>query len=296
MQISYASTLRPFNKARDTPFFWHIPKAGGTSVKGYLSECIGLVEASEVGIQGGHENDTTLEVVRKPSGRKYVNVDTTTKSGLIKARDMGLGRSRIADVIFSGWPHEGASLFSIQQSGVMFTIFRHPVERAVSMFYYLQDAHWEPTYRPGYKNITLAEYARSDQIEDNWMTRILANKMREPLNQNDLTLAKGIVREKMIVGLTNQIDESYRRFDKYFGWQSAVQYAKECRDKYVLNSSSSGNKHQHQEVEENSLEWSLIMARNTFDFELYEFARALFHNEQKLMLGDPKEHSKTINR
>jgi len=58
MQISYASTLRPFNKARDTPFFWHIPKAGGTSVKGYLSECIGLVEASEVGIQGGHENDT----------------------------------------------------------------------------------------------------------------------------------------------------------------------------------------------------------------------------------------------
>jgi len=120
--------------------------------------------------------------------------------------------------------------------------------------------------------------------------------MREPLNQNDLTLAKGIVREKMIVGLTNQIDESYRRFDKYFGWQSAVQYAKECRDKYVLNSSSSGNKHQHQEVEENSLEWSLIMARNTFDFELYEFARALFHNEQKLMLGDPKEHSKTINR
>ena len=29
-----------------------------------------------------------------------------------------------------------------------FALFRHPVDRAVSLFHYLQSAYWEPTYDP----------------------------------------------------------------------------------------------------------------------------------------------------
>jgi hypothetical protein len=38
----------PFNILTDTPLFWHVPKAGGTSIKHMYSECyFGLVEACE---------------------------------------------------------------------------------------------------------------------------------------------------------------------------------------------------------------------------------------------------------
>jgi hypothetical protein len=38
----------PFDILSDTPLFWHVPKAGGTSIKHMYSECyFGLVEACE---------------------------------------------------------------------------------------------------------------------------------------------------------------------------------------------------------------------------------------------------------
>eukprot|EP00957_Ditylum_brightwellii_P002829 217148-Ditylum_brightwellii.AAC.1 len=43
-------------KESDTPTYWHIPKASGTSVKRYYG-CMGLVAASETGIIDGHDKD-----------------------------------------------------------------------------------------------------------------------------------------------------------------------------------------------------------------------------------------------
>ena len=52
-------------------------------------------------------------------------------------------------------------------------VFRHPVDRAVSMFFYIQIADWEPTYNPELAKMTISEYAVSPNIENNWMVRTL---------------------------------------------------------------------------------------------------------------------------
>jgi len=40
-----------------TPFYWHIPKSGGTSIQDYALDCLKLTVASEVGVLDGHQND-----------------------------------------------------------------------------------------------------------------------------------------------------------------------------------------------------------------------------------------------
>ena len=72
-------------------------------------------------------------------------------------------------------------------------MMRHPVEREISLFYYLGKAEWEDGYREDFGNMTLLEYAtfanngdhdnandsggggRNNHVRlDNWMVRYLA--------------------------------------------------------------------------------------------------------------------------
>jgi hypothetical protein len=128
----------PFNRTSETPVFWKLFRSGSTTVQPYLSDCLNLVMASEVGIVG-HDKDGVLEVVELESERKYVNVDTTTKEGLQRAKDLGLEKSGLADVVVSPLFQESVTtLFDENHSGRYFTIIRHPVERVASAFYYFK--------------------------------------------------------------------------------------------------------------------------------------------------------------
>jgi len=220
-----------------------------------------------------------------PNDRRYVNVDTTTIGGISKAKSLGLAPSQLADIVFSGYIHEGASMFNSQYRGVMFAIFRHPIRRAVSIFYYLQIADWEPTYDPSLKHMTLAQYARSARIEDNWMTRMLLNKMSGRLVSQDLYIAMEILKRKFIVGLESDMEESMKRFEFYFGWSSPLSNAQECKAKYLLNSSGS-NKNNHPAIVPGSQEWNLVADRNRFDIELYGLAKDLFFGSQAKMFNE----------
>ena len=54
-------------------------------------------------------------------------------------------------------------------------MFRHPIDRAVSMFYYIRVADWEPSYKPELQGWKMDQYATSDIVENNRMTRQLSN-------------------------------------------------------------------------------------------------------------------------
>ena len=62
----------PLNKvlnvgdARDnvTPLFWHVHKAGGTTVQDLASHCLDMVVASEVGVLKGHDQDNVRKQIR----------------------------------------------------------------------------------------------------------------------------------------------------------------------------------------------------------------------------------------
>ena len=71
-------------------------------------------------------------------------MDTSTGAGIVRAKNMNLVPSRLADIIFTPLLHEAAQLFNNegvpQQKGMIFCLIRHPLERAVSLFHYLQKA------------------------------------------------------------------------------------------------------------------------------------------------------------
>jgi len=126
----------------DQPVFWHIPKAGGSTIKDIMGTCHRFTQASEAGIVDGHDQDTVIAVVRPGNLSPFVNVDTTKIPGIERAKSLGLAESNLADFIVSPHIRELEQIFTPKARGRLFGIFRHPVDRAVSMFYYTQIAHW----------------------------------------------------------------------------------------------------------------------------------------------------------
>jgi hypothetical protein len=195
--------------------------------------------------------------------------------------------------------------------GALFALFRHPVERAVSLFYYLQHADWESTYRPELANTTLLDVfclnddAGGDKkkipMERNWMTYYLAVEGRpdrqtqegltnnnKALQRDDLEYAKTLLEQKMLVGLTDDMGESIRRFGLYFGWNSGNEDHHAAQNSWSWNSCRSqltehgANAFDHPKVEPGSPEWDAIAAWNTYDMELYEYAVQVFERQSVL--------------
>lgn len=79
---------------------------------------------------------------------------------------MGLLRdgNALPEIIFSPYLHESSNLFKdTSYQGRIFCVFRHPIERAVSLFYYLKKASWEPTFNSKLEKIeSIEDYAISE--------------------------------------------------------------------------------------------------------------------------------------
>ena len=267
--------------AMDVPFFFHIPSSGGGSVKDILGRCYGLIEASDAASRRhGPNSPPSLEIFHADDGEAYINVDTSTTEGIQSAKNIGLVESRLANVIFSQHLHPAATLFNENQKGQCFTMIRHPIERAVSMFHYLAVANWEPTYDPSLAYISIEMYARSKRAEHNWLVRFLSNELEGDLTDDHLAIAKEVLRQKCLVGFLHRKEESVQRFEKYFGWVPVSQIQIDCRNRLLQWGWS--RKHSHPEVEVGSVVWDLLSKENYYDMELYHFAMTLFDEQARL--------------
>lgn len=212
----------------------------------------------------------------------YVNVDTTTARGIQRAKSLSLIESNMADIIVSPLIHEISELFSPTHQGRMFAVFRNPIDRIVSQFYYLQNATWEPTYNPAFAKMTIAQYVRSDIVESNWMVRTLVNKMVGPLSSEDLPVAKEILRKKCVVGLMGHLNSSIARFEKYFGFthksSKSTEEIQRCVSKYMRKGS---NSHRHPTQLDRETE-EILTQKNGLDIELFRFAQKLFLEQESL--------------
>jgi len=262
------------------PFYWHVPKAGGTTVQDYFGECFGLVEASERGVLENHQADEELQVV-EIYGDKYVNVDTTNIPGIARAKALGLAPSGLADVVFSQFLHSGSSMFDREHPGRMFAVFRHPILRAASLFSYLSVATWEKTYHPDFAGMTIEQYASSPMAEEDWMTRFLVNKPEGALFQEDVEVAKEILRKKCLIGMLDNMDESISRFTRYFGWvaEGDASQQNECKRKYFHE-----NVHKHNGIKSGTKAWDLLKEKNKKDLQLYHYAEELFAEQERLFI------------
>ncbi len=198
---------------------------------------------------------------------------------------MGLIESEMSDVIFTPLLHESTILFNnTSHNGRAFTLFRHPVERAVSLFHYLQHANWEPTFSKKLESIkTLEDYAISEFAENNWMTRFLTNEITGIVTRRHLSMAKEILRRKFLVGLTSDMENSFHRFMNYFGWNKEPLSTDQnsCLKNYL---SSGSNVNKYALEAEDSTGWRILRSNNLLDLELYDYALQLY-DEQGKMLG-----------
>lgn len=285
-----------------TPIYWHIYKAGGTSVKAVLTFCLDLTAASEMGVLKGHDQDTEIMVMRA-GGHKYVNVNTISWKGVDRAASMGLAESNLAEVVVTPIIHKvAADVFSPHHRALLFTVFRHPVDRLVSQYYYLQEASWEKTYNPDIAKETLGEYARK---YDNRVLRQLIGKDIKwtAITQSDLDVAKEVVRTRMLVGLMSDVEGSMRRFIQYFGWEdrddfNIDEYSKCMEEEFPKvddregfsggdgashGNYKSGNKHKHPKVEKGSPDWEEVAQVNKWDIELYDYILKVYEEQGRTM-------------
>lgn len=273
----------PLRKGSDIPFYWHVPRTGGGTMNDILGSCLRLTLAADAGGSEGHGQDETLNVLDFARQVSYVNVDTSSHQGIERAKKLNLAQSGLADVVISPLLHEAASLFTPTHKGRMFTVFRHPIERAVSLFYFIQDTQWKQpaTRNEQFADMSIENFYRGGFAENNWMTRFLTNELTKgELTDADLRVAKEVLRRKCLVGLLEEKSETFERIEQYFGWSAKSSVEQECLEKKLQWAWPM--KHRHATVEEGADTWYLISDQNVFDMQLYDYAKELFSQQKDL--------------
>ena len=270
----------------DTALFFHIPKSGGTTVADILTHCLDLVSASSIGATEGHGTENFLEVRRYHDKGRYVNVNPASLPGIRHAKELGLAASGLADVVVLHRLHEGSELFDPDHRARLFCMFRNPVHRAISMFFYLQKATWEPTYDPTLADMTLLDYANSNKVEENWITRFLVHEYSGRLTDDAVEKAKQIMRNKMVVGILGNFQESLKRFELYFDWwaerktKGNAARMVQCQQNHARTKQ---NKISHPVPDVKDPAYQRLLQLNWADMQLYLYAVELFEEQAVLV-------------
>jgi hypothetical protein len=296
------------DNTRKVPFFWHIPRSGGTTIISLMGKCHGLHVAStsspfDHSPESLPDYDHYQEIFMSKTDSlyltrydevKYFNVNLNSTIGLERAMRLNLvGQlDPLVHVISSPLIHETAdTLFSLAHTkeksfkGVMAAFIRHPIEREISQFSILKQQKAE------FANYELLDWIHSESFIDNIMVRSIVNKNdpSDEINLKDVLVAKEVLRRKCLIGLLEEKEESWRRLKQYFGqdWDA------------IGANERMGNEY---ECEENMLNWEWnpqiyhpfvkqqddnasrnlnfvyerLITMNAWDMQLYEYAKFLF--------------------
>jgi hypothetical protein len=165
---SFSNLTEPFDKKQEIPFFLDVKLTGSEVVKRSISKCMQLSMACELGLRQPDFKEDELQVFSslfQGYNGLYVNVDVSTKSGIERAKKLNLTQSHLADVISMNMLYEGNKLFKPEidsalvesyngdsvkakdedsdlKKGRIFTIFSHPISRAIAHYHYMKEATW----------------------------------------------------------------------------------------------------------------------------------------------------------
>ena len=290
---NYADLTAPFDKTTDTIFFWKVHLSGATIAERIFGKCYNLIQSSEY-YTATHGNKTAQQLqIVTIQNEYYYNVDLTTLEGMNHAKQLGLFSMQMnniekLDVLYSPLIHElGESIFNPRHRGRCITILRHPIERAIGLFLYLQtqQGKQDSLFHPSLETMSLEEYSVSASVENNWLTRFLVHKRGGRLGMEDVELAKEILGRKCIVGFMHQLHDSLKRFEYYFGLShNKVALQKDTCEIDIL--SDGDTRHFNPLIQEDSKAYKSLAMHNQYDMILYEYALELYQEQSMTLFKD----------
>jgi hypothetical protein len=140
------------------------------------------------------------------------------------------------------------------------------------------------------KDTTLVEYVNSEFAESNRVVRSLVSKQSDALTRSDVELAKAILKEKFLVGLSSDLSQSLERIRLYFGWSDDAhvrfgvpQKPDQCKAIYLQEAHINHHHVDHPPVVVGSEEWEVLKKKNWADVALFEYASDVLYREQAAM-------------
>lgn len=235
----------------------------------------------------GHQNDKEL-IAFEPgrTGALFVNVDTLTPSGILRAEKLGLVPSGLADMIVTtnGLNFAIEHLYDNTHRGRVLALFRHPVDRLISYFYYTQVATWERSYHPQWKDMDIQYWAENLNRDNNQMVKTLAGRGKDDVvTEADLSIAVRTIKLRFIVGLMNEMEESVHRFNVFMGIDESEESIRVCMDQYFGHGVKKENSNSHPKVQEGSTAWQVLARDNAFDIRLYESIVQQFDEQKEII-------------
>lgn len=213
--------------------FLHIPKTAGTTLHNIIwREYAEGVYTLDYGVQ-------TLETFRglDPAGQAQIRLLT-------------------GHLTFGA--HEG-----LQRPTRYFTIMRDPVELVLSFYYYIRSRPDHPQH-PLANRLSLPDFIASKRNPDvhNAQTHLIAG------GSANLDQAKANIQQHfLLVGLTEQFDQTLLLLRRHLGWQN-LHYAR-------MNVTSK----RPSKTELSPAVLDAILAANQLDIQLYQFAQARFQEQ-----------------
>ncbi|KAL3783567.1 hypothetical protein ACHAW5_007875 [Stephanodiscus triporus] len=272
--------------------FWHIAKSGGTTLKS-IYKC--MKKTLTVRGMGKDEDDSLYVFEQRGSGDKFVNVDTISRPGILRAERLGLVPSGLADIVVaSNLNYAIEHLFDEYHKGRVIVLFRHPVERLISKFYYSQISTWEPSYRPEWANFNLMTWVNVAMDEENYMVKSLSGLgMNDLVSEIDYLVAVRTVRRRCFVGLMNQMEETIHRFNVIMGIDESEQINRKCMDIFFGHGELKSNANSHPKVDERDPAWQAIAKKNEYDVKLYEEVVKLFDEQREVVESHARSFGST---
>ena len=285
-------------KDGDIPYFWHIHKSGGSSMKQAFS-CLNKIQTKRIHVPRiCSDKEPKLRICNVGNGSRIINADISSVIGIQRALDLELttkgsiygidksytemGIQEEPFIINTSRVYEALRIFNSERKARLFILFRDPIERVISKYYYMKISTWENTYDPEVAKMDLLTYVKSKHCYSNWVTRRLVNKMEGDLSNDDLELAKDILKRKALVLLLDDFQGSIERVRNFFGWENEILTDEQQICLKSLNENPINANGRKQIVEQGSLEWNIIREKNLMDLQLMSFVTNLYKEQGAL--------------
>lgn len=271
-------------EAMDLPVFFRT--GAERDFEHLFHSCHRLITASEQGVTNGHESDQSIGVfdsVTENAKQRFVNIDTSTQEGISRAIELGYATSgSLGQIVITPYIYETNSLLAPNPTlmGRYFGLFSHPVERIVHIYNKLKLTD------PEVSIMTFEQYAASTKLENNYLTRTLANLQIGELGEEHMQIAMEVIRRKFLVGLTKNRADSLVRFEQFFQWTFRMNPEEQqiCISRILENGVT--------DVVlpvQGSTEYQLIEFQNQFDLQLYAYIESLFIQQEQFVSLIPKD-------